>query len=242
VTDDPVPPADNSATPDVSAMGDSGGSKTTGIASTDTDQDSVIDGSPLEGEPINNELIGSNLEFGGSPNSTPIPSNGLVNNVSSSDALSQASVNAEAIEVNRQEIQRNTIKIDQAFSRIAANGTAIEANALRITDVEEGLAAVAALPDMYLNPNETWAASSAVAVFGDQVGFGGTLAIRGSDNWSVGASAGVPALAETKPRAKSSSAIPGSKSLFGLPYSTTNSPTDSSSFSSDSSMMMVCVS
>ena len=93
--------------------------------------------------------------------------------------------------MNRKEIARNSVKIDQAFAQIATNSSAIEANTLRITDIEEGLAAVAALPDMYLNPDEAWAAGGGVAMFGDKVGFGGTLTIRGNDNWSFGASAGV---------------------------------------------------
>ncbi len=100
-------------------------------------------------------------------------------------------MNAEAIEVNRQEIERNSIKIDQAFSQISANSDAITANALDIADLQEGLAAVAAMPDMYLNPNEKWATTGAVSAVGSEVGFGATLALRGSDSWSIGASVGM---------------------------------------------------
>ena len=51
------------------------------------------------------------------------------------------------------------------------------------------LAAVAALPDMFLANGETLAASGGAAVFGDEIGFGATIAVRGNDNWSFGASA-----------------------------------------------------
>ena len=42
---------------------------------------------------------------------------------------------------------------------------------------------------MYLSPGAKWSAAGGVGVFGDEVGFGGTLAIRGNDNWAFGASA-----------------------------------------------------
>ncbi len=78
--------------------------------------------------------------------------------------------------MNRREITRNSIKIDQAFARIDANTAAIDGNRQRISDIEEGLAAVAALPDMFLDHDDTIAASGGVGIYGDQVGFGATLA------------------------------------------------------------------
>ena len=50
-------------------------------------------------------------------------------------------------------------------------------------------AAVAALPDMFLPANAKWSAAGGFATFGDEVGFGATLAIRGNENWSFGGSA-----------------------------------------------------
>ncbi len=44
---------------------------------------------------------------------------------------------------------------------------------------------------MYLNPREKWAVSGGFGTYGSEVGFGGTLALRGNDNWSFGGSAGV---------------------------------------------------
>ena len=99
------------------------------------------------------------------------------------------SVNSEAIDVNTRAIAANRVLIDQAFAGIGENATAIQANLSSISDIEEGLAAVAALPDMFLARDESFAASGGAAVIGDEVGFGGTLAIRGNERWSFGASA-----------------------------------------------------
>jgi len=91
--------------------------------------------------------------------------------------------------VNTQAIQANRLLIDQAFTQIDSNTAAIERSFERLEEVEQGLAAVAALPDMFLAQDESFAASGGAAVFGDEFGFGGTLAIRGNENWSFGASA-----------------------------------------------------
>ena len=64
-------------------------------------------------------------------------------------------------------------------------------NQEELNDLSEGLAAVAALPDMFLAQGDTIAASGGVGIYGGDVGFGGTLAIRGNDTWSFGASAGI---------------------------------------------------
>ena len=139
---------------------------------------------------ISEDVVGTNLQAPEANTSRRIPSNRHNYNNASNNTLSME-VNSAAIDVNTREIARNSIKIDQAFARIDANSTAIAHNGARISDLEEGLAAVAALPDMYLNPNETWSAAGGVAAYGDEVGFGATLAIRGNDNWSFGASAGM---------------------------------------------------
>ena len=153
-TDEPVPPADNSATP--------------------TD--------------ISRDLVGTNLQPTDSDPGQPIPPNRYARDDVFGDINNPIGVNSAAIDVNREEIRRNSVKIDQAFARIEANTAAIDANRERISDLEEGLAAVAALPDMFLDHNDTIAASGGVGIYGDHVGFGATLAIRGNENWSFGAS------------------------------------------------------
>ena len=91
--------------------------------------------------------------------------------------------------MNTQAITANRVLIDQAFTQIDANTAAIQQSFDRLSDVEEGLAAVAALPDMYLSPGAKWSAAGGAAVFGDELGFGATLALRGNENWTFGGSA-----------------------------------------------------
>ena len=101
------------------------------------------------------------------------------------------SINAESIDVNSQAIEANRVLIDSAFTQIDNNSAAIAQSLESIQNLEQGLAAVAALPDLFLARDETFAASGGAAVFGDEFGFGGTLAFRGSENWSFGASAAI---------------------------------------------------
>ena len=100
-------------------------------------------------------------------------------------------VNAAAIDVNRGNIAGNSSPIDQAFTQIDANSDRILQNIEEISELSEGLAAVAALPDMYLSPGAKWATSGGAAVYGGDVGFGATIAIRGNDNWAFGASGAI---------------------------------------------------
>ena len=121
----------------------------------------------------------------------PIQTNSLAQQSLSAFNTNAISANVEAIDVNTQAIQANRVLIDQAFAGIGENATAIQANLSSISDVEEGLAAVAALPDSYLNPREKWSAAGGFATFGDEIGFGANLAIRGDENWSFGGAAAI---------------------------------------------------
>ena len=150
----------------------------------------AIDG-PSPSTEVNPELVGSNLLTSSSSTAQTISPSNVVAATIDSQSLAQITVNSEAIEVNRQEIARNRVLIDQAFDQIGNNADDITANTLQIEDIEQGLAAVAALPDMYLNPDETWSAAGGLSTIGGEVGFGATLAIRGNENWSFGASVGM---------------------------------------------------
>jgi len=139
---------------------------------------------------VSGETIGSNLRIGTAPTSTPVQNNtAAVQSVSLNS--SAISVNSQAIDVNSDAIQSNKVLINTAFNKIDNNTAAISKSLESIEDVEQGLAAVAALPDMYLSPNAKWSAAGGAAVFGDEVGFGATLAIRGNDNWTFGGSAAI---------------------------------------------------
>lgn len=106
--------------------------------------------------------------------------------------------NKDAITVNTARTQQNAVAILENTNVIAENRGLIErnyalglSNQESILDLEDGLAAVAALPDMYLSPKAKWAASGGLGLYGESVGVGATLAIRGSDNWAMGASVGI---------------------------------------------------
>jgi hypothetical protein len=149
----------------------------------------VSDGPQVTG--VSNENIGSNLTTAPNNTARPVARNQMAQQSLSAFNANAISVNSQSIDVNTKAIQSNKVLIDQAFSKIDSNTAAIQKSLESLQDVEQGLAAVAALPDMYLGRDDAWAASGGAAVFGDELGFGGTLAIRASDNWSVGASAAI---------------------------------------------------
>jgi hypothetical protein len=123
---------------------------------------------------------------------TPVPAS--AQNLNLQDAASNLLLieqNTANISANRADIDRNSTRIDEAFVQISANADGILTNAVKLDDLEQGLAAVAALPDMYLARGESMSASGGLGVYGDKVGFGGTIAIRGNDEWTFGASVGL---------------------------------------------------
>lgn len=81
---------------------------------------------------------------------------------------------------------------------IAGNTTAIGVNAAGINALREGAAASAALPDMYLQADETWTVAGGLAQTddgygGSETGFGGGFQWRSdtSDDWSIGLVGGI---------------------------------------------------
>jgi len=123
---------------------------------------------------------------------TPVPA--VAQNLNVQDTASNLLLiqsNTANITANSADIARNSSRIDQAFVQIGQNADSILSNTIKLDDLEQGLAAVAALPDMYLARGESMSASGGVGVYGDKVGFGGTLAIRGNDDWTFGASVGL---------------------------------------------------
>jgi len=106
--------------------------------------------------------------------------------------------NAGRINVNSNRIADNAVTIASNSSLIGANAATIDANnSLILANSEElqtvtkGLAGVAAMPDMFLNSDETFAMSGGVGFFGNDVGLGVTVAQRLDQNWSFGASVAV---------------------------------------------------
>lgn len=85
-------------------------------------------------------------------------------------------------------MQQNAQQIQLALSSIDDNSSAILRNTEEISELNSGLAAVTALPDMYLSPDVKWSAAGGVGIYADDVGIGATLAIRPGNNIALGAS------------------------------------------------------
>ncbi|MGJ8564940.1 MAG: hypothetical protein ACSHXY_15475 [Alphaproteobacteria bacterium] len=145
---------------------------------------------------VSSDVIGSNLTTSPTATATAIPTfqssplGHAANDPLIAANTTAITANTAAIDVNKTAIAVNTARLDTAFNNISANSAAIAGNTQEISKLSQGLAAVAALPDMYLNSDEKWSAAGGVSVYGSDVGIGGTLAIRGNKNWSFGASAG----------------------------------------------------
>jgi hypothetical protein len=154
---------------------------------TDLNDQVLADGPQVTG--VSDQNIGTNIRTAPANPARPVSRNSVAMQSVSSFNANAISVNSDSIDVNSKAIQSNKVLIDQAFTKIDSNTAAIEKSLESLKDVESGLAAVAALPDMYLSPDAKWSAAGGAAVFGDEVGFGATLAIRGNTNWSFGGSA-----------------------------------------------------
>lgn len=145
-------------------------------------------------EPAPAELYGSNLEVTtqqGATNSSNIATNAgnIATNAQNVAVTSQrVSVNSQRIASNATSISQNAQRIELAMGSILDNSQAILRNSEEISELSSGLAAVTALPDMYLSPDAKWSASGGVGMYGDDVGVGATLAIRAGRNLAFGAS------------------------------------------------------
>ncbi len=143
-----------------------------------------------------------------SANTNAIAANSAVNDQQDEAIATNTATNrrqSTEIEANSDVIALNSVATEQNAMAILTNSNVIAENrdlidrnyALglfnqkSIMDLEDGLAAVAALPDMYLSPKAKWAASGGLGLYGGTVGVGATLAIRGNDNWAMGASVGM---------------------------------------------------
>jgi len=152
-------------------------------------------------EPEPNSLYGSNLTVASQENTThsgdiAVNTANIATNAGNIATNAQnialtsgrVTVNSERIAANAANITQNAQNIQLAFDSIEDNSQAILRNTEEITELTSGLAAVTALPDMYLSPDAKWAASGGVGFYGDDVGVGATLAIRASNNIALGAS------------------------------------------------------
>ena len=101
--------------------------------------------------------------------------------------------NTELIEASALDILTNSNAIAQNSLSIQQNLDFIAINQAAISETREGLAAIAAIPDLYLRSDETWSVAGGFSLYddgsgGSETGFGGGVQIRSSteDPWSVG--------------------------------------------------------
>lgn len=106
--------------------------------------------------------------------------------------------NASRILANSQRINLNSANIAANRSLIDFNSAAIGINAQAISSLREGNASIAAIPDLYLQANETWTIAGGLSAYDDgfggvETGFGGGFQVRSkpSDTWSFGVAAGI---------------------------------------------------
>lgn len=140
------------------------------------------------------DLYGSNLEITtqqNAANSGNIATNAgnIATNAQNVAVTSQrVSVNSQRIASNATSISQNAQRIELAMGSILDNSQSIARNTEEISELSSGLAAVTALPDMYLSPDAKWSAAGGVGMYGDDVGVGATLAVRAGRNFAIGAS------------------------------------------------------
>ena len=109
----------------------------------------------------------------------------LITQNSADIQINRSAITQSAIEIldNRQRVESLSAKLDQMGAVLAANTKAIK-------DLNGGLAAVVALPNVTLGKDENFALSGGFSLYGEEIGFGGAIAIRASENWSIGLTVG----------------------------------------------------
>ncbi len=109
----------------------------------------------------------------------------LITQNSADIQINRSAITQSAIEIldNRQRVESLSVKLDQMGAVLAANTKAIE-------ELNGGLAAVVALPNVTLGKDEDFALSGGFSLYGEKIGFGGAIAIRASENWSIGLTVG----------------------------------------------------
>lgn len=107
-------------------------------------------------------------------------------------------LNTAQIGTNTAGIASNLSAIQNNLSLINFNTNAIGINTAAISEIREGNAAIASIPDLYLTADETWTIAGGVSLYddgfgGSETGFGGGFQVRSSnkDKWSIGVAAGL---------------------------------------------------
>ena len=103
--------------------------------------------------------------------------------------VSAISLNTTGIAANNTAILLNTAGVNTNKTAITANLGFILGNTAAINELREGTAALASIPDLYLQANETWTAAGGLAGYDDgyggvEYGFGGGAQFRIGDKYN----------------------------------------------------------
>jgi len=100
------------------------------------------------------------------------------------------SANSAAIFLNELSIANNAQRLDVFEQQMESIYGSVSNNKRSINNLEKGLAAIASMPDLYLDNDETFSATASLGAYGDEYGFGTAVAIRGNDYWTFGLTTG----------------------------------------------------
>ena len=105
--------------------------------------------------------------------------------------------NTSAIAFNADDIQRNALAIATNSGQIAQMNQqlkeldlALQSNSAELRRLNNGLAALGAMPDLTLSSDESIAFTGRMSVYRGDLGFGLGLSMRADDDWSLGMTVG----------------------------------------------------
>lgn len=105
--------------------------------------------------------------------------------------------NTSAIAFNASEIQRNALAIATNSDQIAQMNQqlkdldlALQNNSAEMRRLNNGLAALGAMPDLTLSSDENFAFTGRMSVYRGDLGFGLGMSLRADEDWSLGMTVG----------------------------------------------------
>ena len=115
--------------------------------------------------------------------------NNIVNNANVINANTNSiASNANNINVLSSGVGLNSAAIANVNTRVDSNLLAIMGNVEAIEDLGAGIASAFALPDMYLNPDETYTIGGGVGFYEGETAVAAGVMIRAGENLSFGGS------------------------------------------------------
>jgi len=98
--------------------------------------------------------------------------------------------NANEIQLNAMAIATNTGQIAQMNQQLKDLDLALQNNSAEMRRLNNGLAALGAMPDLTLSSDESIAFTGRMSVYRGDLGFGLGLSVRADNDWSLGMTVG----------------------------------------------------